>query len=103
MSMGDKSDDAADNKRRGNVVLNNNRDDDCDWLVDEELLDGLDNDGDGQVDEDTAANPLYPPLDIQYNHAAESQRVLSVSLVIVYVHCYPLLYPPRCFCCCYPA
>ena len=38
-------------------------DNDCDWLVDEELQDGLDNDGDGLVDEDVAANIAYIPME----------------------------------------
>src|SRR5436190_1812706 len=32
--------------------LPNNRDDDCDGFIDDEKCDGVDNDGDGQIDED---------------------------------------------------
>lgn len=44
------------------AVINDNDDNDCDGIVDEELLDGVDNDGDGVIDEDTSANVLYPPM-----------------------------------------
>lgn len=44
--------------------FNDNSNNDCDWLVDEELYDGMDNDGDGRIDEDIAANYLYPVMDI---------------------------------------
>ncbi|XP_067939817.1 uncharacterized protein [Watersipora subatra] len=48
--------------RESDVKVNDNENNDCDWLVDEELYDGIDNDGDGRIDEDLAANEHYPIL-----------------------------------------
>ena len=39
---------------------NDGLDNDCDFAFDEELLNGVDDDGDGLVDEDTASNQYYP-------------------------------------------
>ncbi|KAF6016731.1 hypothetical protein EB796_024960 [Bugula neritina] len=44
------------------LQVNDNQNNDCDWLVDEELYDGEDNDGDGKIDEDVAANSEFPVL-----------------------------------------
>ena len=38
--------------RKTAAIPSDNLDNDCDGLVDEEVIDGLDNDGDGFVDED---------------------------------------------------
>lgn len=37
-------------------------DNDCDYRVDEELLNGVDDDGDGLIDEDVAVNQFYGDL-----------------------------------------
>ena len=54
--------------------VNDNRNNDCDWLVDEELLDGIDNDNDGRIDEDVAANKLYPVRNITSREIEQSPR-----------------------------
>ena len=41
------------------TLSNDGIDNDCDFLIDEELLNGVDDDGDGLIDEDVATNEFY--------------------------------------------
>lgn len=63
--------------------INDNNNNDCDWLVDEELADGIDNDRDGLIDEDLAANILYPILEL----ASSSENPYTVIQKYIEVSC----------------
>lgn len=44
------------------MLYNDQVDNDCDFRIDEELLNGVDDDGDGRIDEDIATNKHYSDL-----------------------------------------
>lgn len=66
--------------------VNDNHNNDCDWLVDEELGDGNDNDGDGRIDEDVAANNKFPVVVEPVRTTAETTSTTPGALPLIQVN-----------------